>query len=476
MNPISNLIRGVLILFLVIVFADDSNWWKNNILYEVFIRSFKDSDGDGIGDLNGIIREDFENLVHEMQDRGMKIIMDLVVNHCNDEHCWFQKSIDKIKPYDEYFIWKDAKNFSKSEEPIPPNNWISLFGGSAWEWNSKRKQFYLHQFGRKQPDFNLRNTNVKNEIKKILEFWINKGVHGFRFDAVVQFYEDEQFRDEPLRNPEKQNTNDIIWQDLIHIYTTDFWETYEFLHELRLFKEELQKKKGGIERLLKLDTPIVTADLINSIIMEWMTNMPQGATPSWNFESHDVPRMNSKTSNENSVIMLMDIMMLPGILYVYYGQEIGIPNGLLRFDQIKDKLGGVAKRKYITRDYERCPMQWDDTMSAGFTSNPNPYLPIDPSYWILNNLTRLRQIDTYKYGQLKTQIVSKWVYIITRILPGYPTYYVITNFRSEYEPIDLSDYTNHPSSIVTVETSSINSDYYHGCSNKYRFRAIIGTE
>lgn len=151
--------------------------------------------------------------------------------------------------------------------------------------------------------------------------------------------------------------------------------------------------------------------------------------------------------------MLMDIMMLPGILYVYYGQEIGIPNGLLRFDQIKDKLGGVAKRKYITRDYERCPMQWDDTMSAGkqqtvlkliilnknktystsrtgFTSNPNPYLPIDPSYWILNvekqknqknriynmfkNLTRLRQIDTYKYGQLKTQIVSKWVYIITR--------------------------------------------------------------
>ncbi|XKL69524.1 hypothetical protein PGB90_007293 [Kerria lacca] len=557
MKLTSNLISGIVILFFVFVSADDSNdWWKSSILYEIFIRSFKDSDGDGTGDLNGITTKldhfvhlgidsiyltpfykspmddmgydvsnytevdpmfgnmnDFERLVHEVENRGMKIVIDLVINHCSDNHEWFKKSVNKIKPYDEYFIWKDAKGFDKNGEPIPPNNWISVFGGSAWEWNANRKQFYLHQFGRQQPDFKLRNTNVKNEMKKILEFWFVKGVHGFRIDAPKHFYEDEHFRDEPFLNTKKHKTGGFTYNDFNHIYTTDLWETYEFINELRLFTDQLQKTRGGIERifvaeaytdmnntmayygtkhfkvthypfnfgLVSLENP-VTANEIDSKIMKWITNMPKGETPNWNLENHDHRRMNSKTSKEHATIILMNVMMLPGVVYLYYGQEIGMMNGLVRFDQIQDHLGGSEKKKFITRDYERSPMQWDDTMNAGFTSNLEAYLPIDPTYWKLNverqkaehnsfytmfkNLTRLRQTNTCKYGELKTQIVSKWMYIISRTLPGYPTYYVITNFGPEYETIDLLDYIVDDTSVLTVETSSANSGYIY----KHKFK------
>ncbi|XP_065221389.1 maltase 2-like [Planococcus citri] len=531
-------------------FSLDTDWWKHTILYEIYVQSFKDSNGDGMGDIKGITNkldhfvdlgietlhlspfflspmmdsgydvssyteinpvfgtmEDFNELMNEMRRRGLKLICDLVINHSSDEHVWFGKSIERIDPYTNFYVWVDPKGYDSKGQPTPPNNWVNLFEGSAWEWNERRGQFYLHQFAIKQPDFNLRDAELKKEIKKIMKFWLDRGVAGFRLDATMHFIEDEYFRDEPFVDPNK--TQITRYDDLKHVYTTDLWESYEFIHELRDFTDQYtMEKRQQLERILVAEAyttinhtmayygrdnygithfpfnfefvdlhNFVNATLYADVILRWLKNMPKDATPNWVAENHDNMRIGRRLCEEYMDIVTITMMMLPGIACVYYGQEIGMTNSYVRPDQRKDP-NNDASPSAQSRDGERLPMQWDDTMNSGFTSKYIPWLPVHPNYWKVNvekqksqevsrynmfkALSQIRKRKTMKMGNFKSYIVSEWVYAFTRSYRRYETYITVLNVGSEIEPVNLHDVINNLPSTLQVVVASVNAGYVKG--------------
>ncbi|XP_065205958.1 maltase 2-like [Planococcus citri] len=531
-------------------FSLNTDWWKHTIIYQIYVQSFKDSNGDGMGDIKGITNkldhfvdlgvetlyltpfflspmidagydvsnfteidplfgtmEDFNELMSEMKRRGLKLMTDLVINHSSDEHPWFGKSVDRIYPYTNFYVWLDPKGYDSKGQPIPPNNWLSLFDDCAWEWNEKRGQFYLHQFAIKQPDFNLRDAELKKEIKKIMKFWLDLGVAGFRLDATRHYIEDIYFRDEPFVDPHKTKTT--IYNDLKHPYTADLWETYEFIHELRDFMDQYTMRKGQqLERILAPEAytnlnhtmayygtddygithfpfnfkfatlyDFANATIYNDRILEWLKNMPKDATPNWVTENHDDLRIGSRLCEEYMDIVTITIMTLPGIACVYYGQEIGMTNGYVRPDQRKDP-NHDATPKARSRDGERLPMQWDDTMNSGFTSKYKPWLPVHPNYWQVNvekqksqqvsrynifkALSQIRKRKTMKIGHFESYVVSDWVYAFTRSYRRHETYITVLNLGSEIELINLHDVISNLPSTLQVVTASVNAGYVKG--------------
>ena len=253
--------------------SKSQEWWKNTIIYQIYPRSFKDFDGDGIGDLRGIEShldylvylnvggawispiykspmkdfgydisdfkdidpifgtiDDFKSLVDTAHYKGLKIIMDFVPNHSSDEHEWFQKSLKREEPYTDYYVWVDPKGFDENGDPIPPSNWVSHFRYSAWQYSEERGQFYLHQYLPQQPDLNYRNPLVLEEMKDVLRFWLDLGVDGFRMDAVVTIWEDDRWLDEPPSgDPNAADENDWLYYN--HIFTVNLPETRTILKQ-----------------------------------------------------------------------------------------------------------------------------------------------------------------------------------------------------------------------------------------------------
>ncbi|XP_065225005.1 alpha-glucosidase-like isoform X2 [Planococcus citri] len=521
----------------------DQTWWKHTTIYEVFLPSFKDGNGDGMGDLKGLISkldhfvdlgietvyitphyespmvdsgyditnfvavnpvmgtmEDFEMLIKEMK------IRDLIINHSSDEHPWFIKSVNKEHPYTDYFIWKDPKGYDTNGKPTVPNNWLNVFGGSAWEWNDKRKQFYYHQFTPKQPDFNLRNKLLKTEIKKIFKFWLDKGVAGFRLDAVKHLLEDAEFRDEPVSSPDIKVP--IQYQDLRHIYTQNVWDSYQFLHELRVFIERVTRKFTDFERVLisedYVEGELLTkyygtekykivhvplnfnlayiiryenANYYHNVINDYLRILPEGGTPAWNAENHDKFRKAFILNEEFEFTFASMVLTLPGMAYLYYGQEIGVTGSKIRPDQEVNKFPDDFTK--VSRDYFRHPMAWDDSLNGGFTNNEKAYLPLNSNYWRVNvksrksednagyyhmfkKIVNLRNTDTLKYGDFKSFVISTWVFAYTRKLEGRESYVMIYNLGSETEFVDLNDSIDDLPEFMTIEVASPNSGYQVG--------------
>ncbi|XP_065222591.1 maltase A3-like [Planococcus citri] len=533
----------LLTIFLLIIasngFSLDTDWWKHTILYEIYVQSFKDSNGDGMGDIKGITNkldhfvdlgietlhlspfflspmmdsgydvssyteinplfgtmEDFNELINEMKRRAVTNILGLE-----------NPSKELIRTRISTYVWVDPKGYDSKGQPIPPNNWVNLFEGSAWEWNEKRGQFYLHQFAIKQPDFNLRDAELKKEIKKIMKFWLDRGMAGFRLDATMHYIEDRYFRDEPFVDPSK--TQITTWDDLKHIYTTDLWESYEFIHELRDFTDQYTMgKRQQFERILVAEAyttvnhtmayygtdnyrithfpfnfefvdlhNFVNATLYDDFILEWLKNMPKDATPNWVAENHDNKRIGSRLCEEYMDIVTITIMTLPGTACVYYGQEIGMTNSYVRPDQRKDP-NNDATPSAQSRDGERLPIQWDDTMNSGFTSKYIPWLPVHPNYWKVNvekqksqevsrynifkALSQIRKRKTMKNGDFKSYIVSEWVYAFTRSYRRYETYITVLNLGSEIEPVNLHDVISNLPSTLQVVVASVNAGFVKG--------------
>ncbi|KAL1449503.1 hypothetical protein WDU94_002005 [Cyamophila willieti] len=259
------------------------DWWQTEVIYQIYPRSFKDINGDGVGDLKGIISKlgylkglgvnviwlspifkspmvdfgydisdfrdiepifgtitDFKNLLADMKKLGMKMILDFVPNHTSDQHVWFQKSVAKVPNYADYFVWKDAKRINGVRHP--PNNWLSCFGGSAWTWNEQRQQYYFHAFAPQQPDLNFRNPNVIGELESILRYWLDHGVDGFRFDSVPFLVEHGSFPDEP---PSGNTDFEPMDHDyLSHNYTMDQPETYEIIYRIRKLLDSYKLMDG----------------------------------------------------------------------------------------------------------------------------------------------------------------------------------------------------------------------------------------
>jgi alpha-glucosidase len=435
-------------------------WWKHALIYEIYPRSFQDSNGDGVGDLNGITQRldylkelgvdaiwlspiypspqvdfgydisnyeaidpqygtmaDFDRLVAEAKKRKIGIIMDIVANHTSDKHPWFIESASsKTNPKRDWYIWRDGKG-----PGVPPNNWQSDFGHSAWKFDPKTSQWYYHKFYVEQPDLNWRNPAVERAVFGACRFWLNKGVVGFRLDAIPTLFEDEQLRDEK----ELPGTNAYGDQSLDDARTNNLPEVHQVMRDLRkvtnsypghrvLIGEtylpdiaELRKWYGADHDELQLPMDMFVGFLNRMDAAEFRTRIDQAEhdldhdQPLFVFDNHDNAR--SWTRYGDGVHNLDIARVIATILLgtratamMYYGEELGMTTTPpTRVEDVKDPVGKVGWPKDKGRDGERTPMQWDGSPNAGFTTvSATPWLPVPPSYKTVNVAIESREDDS----------------------------------------------------------------------------------
>ncbi|MFO1062609.1 MAG: alpha-amylase family glycosyl hydrolase [Pirellulales bacterium] len=411
----------------------DLEWWQKGIIYQIYPRSFQDKNGDGVGDLRGILSrldylewlgvdalwlspifpspmadfgydvsdyraidplfgtmEDFEQLVHDVHARGMRIVLDFVPNHTSDEHPWFIESRkSRDNPKSDWYIWRDPKG-----DGGPPNNWLSSFGGSGWTFDAQRRQYYHHHFLAKQPDLNWRNPEVVDAMLDAMRFWLDRGVDGFRLDVIWLIIKDSEFRDNPF-NPTFQ-PHEPPHHQLLATYTTDRPEVHDIIERMReLLDEYPQRMMVGeiylpIERLmtyygahgsgvhLPFNFQLINipwhARTIASVIDQYEAALPEHGWPNWVLGNHDQPRLASRIGAEQARIGGMMLLTLRGTPTMYYGDEIGMQNVTVPPERIQDPVERNMPGIGMGRDPERSPMQWDSQEFAGF-STVEPWLP-----------------------------------------------------------------------------------------------------
>jgi alpha-glucosidase len=413
-------------------------WWQTGIIYQIYPRSFADANGDGVGDLAGILRRlpylaelgvdaiwlspifpspmadfgydicdytgidpvfgtlaEFDALLEAAHGHGLKLLLDLVPNHTSDRHPWFRESrAARDNPKRDWYIWKDP-----AADGGPPNNWRSEFGGSAWQYDEQTKQYYCHTFLAAQPDLNWRKPDVRKAIHDVMRFWLKRGVDGFRVDVIWHLIKDDQFRDNPpdpdFAPGEKPK------RALIPLYTADRPEVQDVIAEMRRVVDEFPDRLLigeiylPIERLVAyygrdlsgLHLPFNFALLnapwrartIAKLIEEYEQLLPPGGWPNWVLGNHDRPRIASRVGAAQARIAAMLLLTLRGTPTIYYGDEIGmeqvaIADALAR-DPVAHNLPGLG----LGRDGCRTPMQWDDGPYAGFSS-VEPWLPLEDVY------------------------------------------------------------------------------------------------
>merc|ERR1719334_555206 len=522
------LLPGPLIVFLFLqapFSMAQKKWWEHTIVYQIYPRSFQDSDGDGTGDLAGITSrldhlvdigvetfwlspiykspmadfgydisdytdvdpifgtiQDFETLSAEARKRNLRIVMDFVPNHSSNEHEWFLKSEQRIEPYTDYYIWKDR---NESNPNGLPNNWLSVFRGSAWEWSETRGQFYYHAFTKEQPDLNYWNPVIVQEMKTVLKFWTDRGVDGFRMDAVPFLFEDQQFRDEPVSG-KTNDTNDYGYLD--HIYTWNFPQVIDVLAEFTESVRENTKGEGFVmvealsedlttedmmsfyecadfafnfNMIVKLKPEDLSGEIVEDVVADWLVNMPAGKTANWVLGNHDNWRVGSRFGEKNMDGFNMIALLLPGVAVTYNGEEIGMTNTLVSWEDTVDPAGLNCGQEHFqdvgrSRDPERTPMQWDTTENAGF-SPTKPWLPVNENYLqgvnieaqsndkeshlsIYKALASLRKDPVFASGATDLDSSSQ-VFSFARY-DGSVTYITAANVMEEEANVDLTKFTN----------------------------------
>jgi alpha-glucosidase len=443
-------------------------WWKHAVFYEIYPRSFQDSNGDGVGDLNGITErldylktlginaiwiapaypspqvdfgydisdyesidpqygtlKDFDHMLAEAKHRDIRIIMDMVLNHTSDKHPWFIESASsRTNPKADWYMWNDGK-IGPDGKHMPPNNWTSEFGGSAWEWVPARQQYYYHKFYKEQPDLNWRNPVVEKAMFDQMRFWLDRGVAGFRLDAIDTLLEDPQNRDEEIRKgpdgkPMYRANGD---PELIHTHTNNLPEIHDIIKRMRKMADsypgnrvligetylpniaELDKWYGGAARnelQLPMDTQVGLGHKFGAD--EWRRTLGEaeteinGSMPLLVIDNHDNPRMDRYCEMEkvpggsDAPECLQLQKMLTTVLFTardaalfYYGDEIGMKTTPpTRVEDVKDPVGRRYWPMFKGRDGERTPMQWTPGKDAGFSTADTTWLPIPPDYVTVN--------------------------------------------------------------------------------------------
>jgi alpha-glucosidase len=416
----------------------NTSWWAAGVLYQIYPRSFQDSDGDGVGDLKGIIRrlpylrdlgvdaiwlspifpspmadfgydvadyvgidplfgamDDFDALVLTAHARGLKVILDLVPNHSSDQHPWFVESrASRDNPKRDWYIWRDG-----AKDGGPPNNWLSEFGGSAWHYDELTGQYYYHAFLKQQPDLNWRNPEVRAAIYDVMRFWLRKGVDGFRVDVIWHLIKDDQFRDNPP-NPDYRRGRPPH-ETLLHVYSADRPETLEVVAEMRRVIDEFDDRVLigeiylPIERLvayygaglagahLPFNFALLSAPWharsLAALIDRYEAALPEGAWPNWVLGNHDRPRVASRVGDAQARVAAMLLLTLRGTPTIYYGDEIGMRQLPIAPEQVRDPFEKNVPGLGVGRDGCRTPMQWDASEYAGF-STAQPWLPLADDY------------------------------------------------------------------------------------------------
>jgi alpha-glucosidase len=410
------------------------DWWRNGIFYQIYPRSFQDSNGDGVGDLAGIMRrlpylsrlgvdavwlspifsspmadfgydisdytgidpifgtmKEFDALVKAAHKTRLKLILDLVPNHTSDQHPWFIESrSSRENPKRDWYIWRDPK-----PDGSAPNNWLSEFGGSAWQYDETTGQYYYHAFLAQQPDLNWRNRDVRQAIYDVMRFWLRKGVDGFRVDVIWHLIKDAEFRDNPP-NPHFHEGRPPNEQILTQ-YSTDQPEVHEVIAEMRRVTDEFSARVLIGEIYLPLHRLVAyygndlsgaqmpfnfallstlwSARSIETIIHDYEKGLPSGAWPNWVLGNHDRPRVASRVGREQARVAAMLLLTLRGTPTLYYGDEIGMHQVAIAPEAVRDPFEKNVPGLGVGRDGCRTPMQWDATRYAGF-SDAEPWLPL----------------------------------------------------------------------------------------------------
>ncbi|WP_077358653.1 glycoside hydrolase family 13 protein [Virgibacillus halodenitrificans] len=511
-------------------------WWKEAVAYQIYPRSFMDSDGDGIGDLQGIISkldyiknlgidviwispiyqspnddngydisdyqaissefgsmEDFDILLKEVHARDMKLIMDLVINHTSDEHPWFIESRSgKDHAYRDYYIWHSGK------EGGVPNNWESIFGGSAWEYDEETKEYYLHVFSKKQPDLNWENPKVRYALYKMVNWWLDKGIDGFRIDAISHIKKKAGFPDLP--NPENKtyvpsyegHMNRPGIQTYLEELKQETFANYNIMTvgeangvNIEQADEWVGEKEGKFNMIFQFEhldlwgtsnTGGLDIEALKHTLSKWQTGLDGIGWNALFLENHDQPRsvstwaQDTKKRKEAAKSFATMYFLMQGTPFIYQGQEIGMTN--VKFDSIEDYRDVAIKNLYKNereagksheevmkiiwrngRDNSRTPMQWDTTKNAGFTTG-NPWIKVNENYKEINveaelqdyssilnyykSLIQLRKNnDVLVYGSYELMNPEhKEIFAYKRYLDE-DTFIVMTNLFDKETEIDL---------------------------------------
>ena len=419
-------------------------WWRGAVTYQVYPRSFQDDNGDGVGDLAGITRRlghiadlgvdavwlspfftspmldmgydvanytdvdpvfgtlsDFDALLTRAHDLGLKVIIDQVLNHSSDKHPFFTESRqDRTNPKADWYVWADPKH-----DGSPPNNWISVFGGSCWQWDARRKQYYLHNFLTQQPDFNFHNPAVVDYMESVLRFWLDRGVDGFRFDTVNYFFHDAKLRDNPADfrvkpvaegNPyamqyhlfSKNQPENLGWMERIRQVMDSYddratvGEMGENHHAIRMMGEYTRPGRLNQCYSFELMGYEFSPAFFRSKVEEFFKGAPEG-WPMWAFSNHDVVRHVSRwmphAVDQDGIAKLCAAMLLSfeGSVCLWQGEELGQTDTVLDFDELTDPQGINFWPEPIGRDNTRTPMVWDGSANGGFSAGV-PWLPVKP--------------------------------------------------------------------------------------------------
>ncbi|GLH11384.1 Maltase 2 [Gryllus bimaculatus] len=385
----------------------------------------------------------------------LKVLLDFVPNHSSNESEWFTKSIQRIDPYTDYYVWEDGvPNADDPSKRDPPNNWISNFGGSAWAWNEERGQFFLHQFGLGQPDLNYRSPALN-----VLRFWLDRGIDGFRVDAVPFLFENETLADEPRSyDPSALPTDEKY---LKHIYTQNLPETMDMLTQWRAVLDEYTAKDGETRGGCGVSCVV------------------RAAAHHLRVGNHDNHRAASRYGRELVDGLNMMVLLLPGVAVTYNGEEIGMEDAFIPWSQSVDPMGinaGPDRYQLFSRDPERTPFQWDDSKNAGFSDADTTWLPVNSDYKALNlkseegvahshyttyqHLTTARKLPAVQRGALDMQALGD-VVAFSRTLEGEQTVVVLVNWGADSLTVDASVLAGAQGEL-TVLIPSDNASYAEG--------------
>ncbi|QHS13303.1 alpha-glucosidase family protein [Shewanella sp. Arc9-LZ] len=427
---------------------DQVTWWRGGVVYQIYPRSLMDSNGDGVGDLQGIIAKldyiaslnvdaiwispffkspmkdfgydisdyleidplfgtmaDFDQLIEKAHQLNIKVVIDQVLSHTSDQHDWFEQSRQsRDKDKADWYVWADPK-----DDGSAPNNWLAIFGGCAWEWEPRRQQYYLHNFLKSQPDLNFHCPQVRQAVLDNVEFWLKKGVDGFRLDAITFCYHDEQLRDNPAKPKDKRQgrgfSEDNPYAYQYHYYNNTRPQTVGFIEELRALINRypgavtlgevssedslatMAEYTQGDDRLhmaysFELLTDDFSAAYIRQTVEELEASIGDG-WPCWAIGNHDVKRVASRWGKDSvnpTMVKMLNAMLfsLRGSVCSYQGEELGLTEAPIEFNQLQDPFGIAFWPMFKGRDGCRTPMPWvKEAPNAGF-SDATPWLPIDP--------------------------------------------------------------------------------------------------
>ncbi|MEK3823546.1 alpha,alpha-phosphotrehalase [Paenibacillus sp. FSL K6-1558] len=526
---------------------EQQEWWKETVVYQIYPRSFQDSNGDGIGDLRGIISrldyllhlgigaiwlspvckspqddygydisdyqdidpmfgslEDMEALIHEAGKRNIRIIMDLVLNHTSDEHPWFQEAKKgKDNPYHDYYVWRDGI------EGTPPNDLTSTFGGSAWEWVPEIGQYYLHLFSVKQPDLNWANPKVRQDIYSMINWWIEKGVGGFRLDVIDLIGKEPDSKitgngpllHEYIRELSKktfQKGKELLtvgetWgatPEIAKLYSNPDGSEFSMVFQFEHISLDEQEGRG------KWDLKPLDLMELKDVLSKWQTELKGEAWNSLFWNNHDLPRIVSRWGNDGefrveSAKMLATLLHgMQGTPYIYQGEELGMTNvqyeikdyrdiELLRFYKERMEKGypehEVMESIYAKgRDNARTPMQWDDSHQAGFTVG-EPWIKVNPNYTEIHAAENVQNPDSiFHYYRQLIQLRKDHEVIVygdyELIFPEHPDVFaytrslhenqimVVCNFRGETVQLPLQEHLSSSAELLLANYTDMLPD------------------